>query len=93
MADGAPAKLAVYSRPGCHLCDELIESLLPLIRGRAEIDVRNVDSREAWRDRFGLRIPVVELDDEVLCEYRLDAAAVRDALDARDLRRAARRGL
>ena len=87
---GARAVIAVYSRPGCHLCEELIEALLPLTRGRAAIDVRDVDSRDAWRERFGLRIPVVEFDGEVLCEYRLDRAAVLRALGAGDGDRATR---
>ena len=91
MADTAPtALLAVYSRPGCHLCEELLEALLPLARGRAEVEVRNVDSRDSWRERFGTRIPVVELDGEVLCEYRLDAAAVTQALDGQGRQRRAR---
>lgn len=90
---GARAVIAVYSRPGCHLCEELIEALLPLTRGRAAVEVRDVDSRDAWRERFGLRIPVVEFAGEVLCEFRLDRAAVLRALEGDDRDRATRRQL
>ncbi len=72
----------MYSRQGCHLCELLIEQLLPLARGRADVVVRDVDSREDWRERYGLLIPVVEMDGAELCRYELDAAAVRRALDA-----------
>ena len=33
------AAISVYSRQGCHLCEQLIEELLPLIRGRLDLEV------------------------------------------------------
>lgn len=69
--------LHVYSRQGCHLCEELIEELLPLVRGRADVQVRDIDTRDDWRERFDVRVPVVAHGDDVICEYHLD----RDALD------------
>ncbi len=82
MTAAARPRIAVYSRQGCHLCELLIEQLLPLLRGRADVVVRDVDSRDDWRAKYGLRVPVVELDGAELCRYELDAAAVRRALDA-----------
>ena len=69
--------LHVYSRQGCHLCEVLIEQLLPLTRGRIDVEVRDIDSRDDWRERFDVRVPVVAYGDDVICEYHLD----RDALD------------
>ena len=80
MPDPLKPTLYVYSRGGCHLCDVLIEELLPLVRGRFEIEVRDIDSREEWQRRFNVRIPVVEFDGEVLCQHRLDRPAVEAAL-------------
>ncbi len=74
--------LYVYSRRGCHLCDVLLESLLPLVRGRLDVEVRDIDSREDWKERFDAEIPVVEFEGEVVCQYHLDRAAI-DALLAR----------
>lgn len=68
--------LYVYSRRGCHLCDVLVEDLLPLVRGRLVVEVRDIDSREDWKRRFDLRIPVVEFEGEVVCQHRLDRAAI-----------------
>ena len=73
--------VVVYSRPGCHLCEVLIEDLVPLIRDRATLEVRDVDDRDAWRDAYGERIPVVELDGRALCKFRLDRCAILAALD------------
>jgi len=70
----------VYSRQGCHLCEVLIEKLAELVRGRAEIEVHDIDCRADWRERYDVRVPVVEFDGQLLCEYRLDADAVNRAL-------------
>ena len=75
--------IRVYSRPGCHLCEELLEELLPLVRGRAQVSVEDIDSRAEWAAAYGTRIPVVELDGDFICQYRLDAAAVERALERR----------
>ena len=72
--------LQVYSRVGCHLCEVLIEELLIVVRGRATVEVRDVETRDDWRENYGLRIPVVELDGRFLCQFELDRAAVQDAL-------------
>ena len=68
--------LYVYSRRGCHLCDVLLEELLPLVRGRMDVEVRDIDSRADWKERFDVRIPVVEFDGEVVCQFRLDRPAI-----------------
>lgn len=73
--------LHVYSRQGCHLCELLIEELLPLVRGRLATEVRDIDSRPDWRERFDVRVPVVEFEDKVISEYPLDHQAVATLLE------------
>ncbi len=58
----------------------MLDELLPLVRGRLDVEVRDIDSREEWRRRFNVRIPVIEFDGEVLCEHRLDRPAVEAVL-------------
>jgi len=70
--------LYVYSRRGCHLCEILVDELVPLVQGRLEIEVRDIDTREEWRRAFDVRIPVVEFEGRVICQYTLD----REAIDA-----------
>lgn len=72
--------LKVYSRTGCHLCEVMIEELLPLIRGRAEVEVLDIDTRPEWREKYDIRVPVLICDDRELCEYKLDPDAVQTAL-------------
>ena len=68
--------LILYSRPGCHLCDDLAAELAPLLRGRATLEIVDVDGSVALARRYGLRIPVL-VDGEVeLSTYPLDTERV-----------------
>jgi len=68
--------LVVYSRRGCHLCELMLEELVPLCRDRATIRVLDVDSRDDWRQAYGNRVPVLCHGDQELSVARLN----RDAL-------------
>lgn len=72
--------LRIYSRPGCHLCEHMVEKLLPLVHGRMQIEVVDIDSRADWQDMYGARIPVLEFNEEIICQYTLDVAAVKHIL-------------
>jgi hypothetical protein len=73
--------LQVYSRQGCHLCDLLVEELLPLVRGTLVVEVRDIDSRPDWQTKYDVRIPVVEFEDRLISEYPLNRGAVSRLLD------------
>lgn len=72
--------LQVYSRPGCHLCEVLIEELLPLVRGALTVEVRDIESRPDWLAKYELRVPVVEYEDRLICRYSLDRGAISELL-------------
>ncbi|MCG8370707.1 MAG: glutaredoxin family protein [Proteobacteria bacterium] len=72
--------LYVYSREGCHLCEVLIEQLLPMIRGRIDLEIRDIDTNPAWHERFRSDIPVVEYDGEPVCMHFLDRDAIAGIL-------------
>ena len=83
MTADAPV-LRVYSRHGCHLCEKLLEDLLPIVRGRLRVDVIDIDSDERLKSLYDTRVPVVEFAGELLCEYTLDVAVIREILDGVD---------
>jgi glutaredoxin len=63
----------MYSRPGCHLCDEAREMILAL-RARVpfafeDVDVSGDDELEL---AYGIRIPVVLVDAEERFEIAVD---------------------
>ncbi len=74
------SRIRVYSRSGCHLCEILIEELLPLIRGRLDLEVLDIDSRPEWTEEYGTRIPVVQYAGRTICQYTLDGDAIRSIL-------------
>lgn len=73
--------LTVYSRRGCHLCEDLLGELEPLLRGRAVVDVQDIDLDDALRERYHTRVPVVSATGQELCQYHLDRPAVLAWLD------------
>ncbi len=72
--------LYVYSREGCHLCERLLEELLPMIRGRVALEVRDIDKDPQWRQRYWRDIPVVEFGGQVICRHFLDREAITGIL-------------
>ncbi len=82
---GAPSakkdRFLLYSRPGCTLCEEMLQDLasLPAADGYP-VDVLDVDSDSAARVRFGHKIPVLLFAGEMICHGHLDAEEVHKTL-------------
>jgi hypothetical protein len=75
-------KLVLYSRPGCHLCEALLEDLEPMLGAGVAVEVVDVDSSVALERRYGLRIPVLAAGETELSGYPLDRTRVREYLDS-----------
>lgn len=54
-----------------------------LARGRAHVELVDVDRDPALGSRYGVRVPVVAVDGQEVAELQLDPARLRAALDAR----------
>ncbi len=77
-SEGATARLTLYGRSYCHLCDEMLAALAPLLgEFGVAVDVVDVDSDAALEQRFGTLVPVLLHADTELCHYHLDTAKVR----------------
>jgi hypothetical protein len=65
--------VTLYSRPGCHLCEEARESL-QRVQTHAPFILHEVDitSDDALHTRYLERIPVVALDGEDLFDFEVD---------------------
>ncbi len=62
-------RIVLYSRRGCHLCDTAEDMLAP---HAGEIEVVDIDASPELALAFGVRVPVVEVDGQVLIEGRFD---------------------
>jgi glutaredoxin len=77
------AELVLYSRPGCHLCELALDQLVGLHAEGYRFELREVDieSDESLLRAMLERIPVLELNGEVISELALDQTSVRARLD------------
>jgi glutaredoxin len=73
--------LTLYSRPGCHLCDDA-RAALERVRARAPFALRevNIETDDSLLRRYLERIPVVALGEQELFEFFVDEAALEDRL-------------
>jgi glutaredoxin len=82
------AKVILYTRPGCHLCEEAMREMQASGCGdEYELEEVNVDSDPALKERYGLEIPVILINGVKSFKYRLTAAEFK-----RKLRRMATKG-
>jgi glutaredoxin len=77
-----PRDLTLYTRAGCHLCEEMKAALGPLVREfgarLAEVDV---DGDEEVRAMYGNDVPVLFLGARKVAKHRLDARQIRRQLE------------
>lgn len=69
--------LTLYSRTGCHLCEQLEAELVEALKGRAAVEIVDIDGDPALERRYGGRIPVLAEGRTEISDYPLD----RDALE------------
>jgi hypothetical protein len=80
-------RFTLLVRSYCHLCDDMLEALVPLL-GPAPVDVLDVDAPEhaALEAEFGDAVPVLfagpVLAANEVCRYRLDRERLASALSA-----------
>jgi glutaredoxin len=75
-------RVTLYTRPDCHLCDQARAALESLRRDGAGFELEEIDieSDDELHARFLERIPVIELDGELVGELGLDADEIRSRL-------------
>lgn len=72
--------MRLFTRRGCRLCAEAEDVLAVLGCAPA---ITDVDACPKDAARYGLRVPVLEIDGVVVAEGRFDEQAVAEALAAR----------
>jgi glutaredoxin len=73
--------VTVYSKPGCHLCEEM-KALVARVLGDRPAAIEEIDiSADADLEaRYGLEIPVLLVDGRKVAKYRIDEAELRRIL-------------
>ena len=55
--------LILYSTVGCHLCEQALEVMGPLVAGNYQINEVDISESDELMERYGIRIPVVARQD------------------------------
>ncbi len=76
-------EVRVYSREGCHLCDEAVEILWSsLYRPYLPVpEVIDIDDNPELQTKFDLLVPVVEFDGEIRFKGRIDENLLRRLIE------------
>lgn len=70
-----PIRIEIYSRPGCHLCDEAKEVIERVGRRfRFALSVINIDTDPELQQQYGEQIPVVFINGNKAFKYHVDEA-------------------
>ncbi len=77
----APRDVTIYSRPGCHLCDEAKAQIAPLLKEfGARLTEINIDEDPELRARYDCDVPVIFLGTRKAAKHRVDLAQFRRQL-------------
>jgi glutaredoxin len=81
LALAGPRDVTIYSRPGCHLCEEAEAQIAPLL---AEFGARlteiNIDEDAELRARYDYDVPVIFLGSRKAAKHRVDLGQFRRQL-------------
>jgi glutaredoxin len=81
LAAAGPRDVTLYTRPGCHLCDEAKAAIAPLLREfGATLREVNIDEDPFLKERYGWDIPVIFIGAHKAAKHRVDPAKFRRQL-------------
>jgi len=82
LAACGPRDVTLYSRPGCHLCEEAKAVIAPLLRDfGAVLREVNIDEDAAIKERYGWDIPVIFIGTHKAAKHRVDLQQFRRQLE------------
>lgn len=71
----------LYSKPGCHLCEPVKETIEAVGRQRPfNFQVRNIENDPADFEKYKHAIPVVVVDGREIARYKLSRKQLETAL-------------
>lgn len=73
--------LYLYTRENCHLCEEMLEQLEPLLQASGSRCHRiKVTGNPELEQLYGARVPVLVGGGRELCQIKLDRVVIKDFL-------------
>lgn len=82
LASCGPQDVTLYTRPGCHLCEEAKAAIAPLLgEFGARLREVNIDQDVVLKERYGWDIPVIFIGQRKAAKHRVDLAQFRRQLE------------
>jgi hypothetical protein len=82
LAAARPLDVTLYTRSGCHLCDEAKAQIAPLLVAvGARLREVNIDADPVLRARYDFDVPVIFLGARKVAKYRVDLLQFRRQLE------------
>lgn len=72
--------VTVYTRQGCHLCDEAIAVVRLVADGRADVELIDIDADPLLTERYTVRVPVIAVDGVEIAQYQIAPEQLEVAL-------------
>ena len=70
--------LTLYSRLGCHLCEDMEAQLPPYLEPTGiSLDIIYIDKNDKLEQVYGTLVPVLKADELEICHYFLDIKALQ----------------
>ena len=83
LAASGPREVTLYTRPGCHLCEEAKAAVAPLLREfGAVLREVNIENDAVLEGRYGWDIPVIFIGARKAAKHRVDVEQFRRQLQA-----------
>ena len=81
LAAAGPREVTLYTRPGCHLCEEAKAAVAPLLREfGAVLREVNIENDAVLEGRYGWDIPVIFIGARKAAKHRVDVEQFRRQL-------------
>ena len=83
LAAAGPREVTLYTRPGCHLCEEAKAAMAPVLREfGASLREVNIEDDAVLEERYGWDIPVIFIGARKAAKHRVDVEQFRRQLQA-----------
>jgi glutaredoxin len=81
LAVARTLEVTLYTRPGCHLCDEAKALIAPLLaKAGGRLREVNIDGNEELRERYNADVPVIFMGARKVAKHRVDLDQFRRQL-------------
>jgi glutaredoxin len=81
LAASGPRDVTLYTRPGCHLCDEAKAAIAPLLQEfGASLREVNIDDDPVLKQRYDWDVPVILIGQRKAAKHSVDLEQFRRQL-------------